>query len=310
MNESLVAPSQSISPALLLADTFTRNTRIECQADVGSKATNFQIDFDSNFPDAARTALEYAANVWHFRLTSVTTVTCRIHAIWKPLQNRNALAQAYTTAFGTFGGAIHPVAVANRVRNRDLWPNEPHIVIEVNSDFANFHFEPDGECPGDQYDLASVLLHELGHGLGFFSSFRMLDESSGTWGENLGDGVVRPFWFDRFLIEGRYFEENVIVNRTQGECGYPNPSQRLLWAMCSDAIYFNGPGARLRNGGYNVQLYAPRVWRPGSSLSHLDENEFRWGPNTLMTPSIAMGEVIHDPGNVAIKILREIGWAW
>jgi uncharacterized repeat protein (TIGR01451 family) len=51
----------------------------------------------------------------------------------------------------------------------------------------------------------------------------------------------------------------------------------------------------------------PPTWRPGSSIYHLDER-YNDTPDALMTYSLSNGESVHDPGDVARGILRDIGW--
>ena len=54
-------------------------------------------------------------------------------------------------------------------------------------------------------------------------------------------------------------------------------------------------------------MYAPSVWDPGSSISHLDE-QATLQENSLMTPYIDPGEAIHNPGKYTLSILGDLGW--
>jgi hypothetical protein len=63
----------------------------------------------------------------------------------------------------------YPSALANALAGRDLDKNNPEIVIQVNS-AAAWDTRNDGKPSGSEYDLQSVFIHEIGHGLGFLST--------------------------------------------------------------------------------------------------------------------------------------------
>ena len=64
--------------------------------------------------------------------------------------------------------------------------------LSVNSSI-NWYFGTDGQTPTTKYDLVTVALHEICHGLGFFDSFSS-DGSNGSFG--LG---VFPLIYDTFI---------------------------------------------------------------------------------------------------------------
>ncbi|KUR71576.1 hypothetical protein AQZ52_08110 [Novosphingobium fuchskuhlense] len=71
----------------------------------------------------------------------------------------------------------------NVIKNPD---NAPDIVIRVNADNLSQVFldptpETRGPVPANKYDGLSIILHELGHGLGFNGFF---DDATGTFAEN------------------------------------------------------------------------------------------------------------------------------
>jgi hypothetical protein len=62
-------------------------------------------------------------------------------------------------------------------------------------------------------------------------------------------------------------------------------------------------------GGTRPVLYTPSTWEEGSSYSHLDEDTYPAGsPDSLMTPVLDLGEVVRDPGSVALGMLADVGW--
>ena len=84
-------------------------------------------------------------------------------------------------------------------------------------------------------------------------------------------------------------------------------SRTLDNELTGGQLYFNGPVTRRYLNGDRARLYAPSEWDPGSSVSHLDELRTA-EVNALMTPYIDLGEAIHDPGNLSLSILADLGW--
>lgn len=128
---------------------------------------------------------------------------------------------------------------------------------DFNSSFPNWHFGA-GNAPCGKDDFTMVVLHELGHGLGFLGA----GDAQRSAGSVLFDGL--PKAYDR---------------RTETRGGwsllaYPDGSTQLGSALRSTGVYYDSPGARLANGGRAVKLFAPSSWQEGSSSSHLDEVAF------------------------------------
>jgi len=152
-----------------------------------------------------------------------------------------------------------------------------------------------------QLDFVSVVLHELGHGLGFGGSM-MIEESicgagMGCWGWLMG----YPFIYDRFSEDGA--GDSLIDTGV-----YPNPSTELAAALKSGSLYFDGEKAAAANGGISVPIYAPSVWISVSSYSHLDYATYYGSPNSLMTYHLTAWDAFHDPGPVTRGLFRDLGW--
>lgn len=259
----------------------------------------FEVTFQG-FSDEAKAAFQAAVDVWAITLT--TNVPIRVDAQWNALDPRVLGQAGPANVLQNFQGAPqnntwYPVALANTRSGSDLTAGSPHITAEFNSNFANWYFGTDGQTPVDKYDLMSVILHELGHGLGFVGSANV-NNGQGSWG--LGTG--RPFIYDRFV-------ENTQGKKILDTTLFPNPSTELAGQLQSTRLFFNGSRARTANGNKPVHLYAPITWEGGSSYSHLDEVTFPSGSsNSLMSPQLGMGEAIHSPGSIGLAILQDMGW--
>ena len=247
----------------------------------------------TGFTPQAQAAFQHAVNIWAGQLTS--SVTILVDAEFAPLP-AGVLGSAgpwiVRDRSGLMPGTWYPIALANKITGVDQLPGTSDIDAQFSSTFS-WYYGTDGNAPSGTYDFVSVVLHELGHGLGFIG----LANVSGGSG-SVGSGGF-PSIYDRFTENGA----------GQALLTFANPSAALAAQLTSNDIYFDGQRTRQANGGNPARLYAPAPWRGGSSYSHLDEMTFPAGnPNSLMTPQIASREAIHDPGPITRAMFEDTGW--
>ena len=258
----------------------------------------------TGFSKQASAAIDYAATILESVLPADTKFT--IKASWEKITTTGVLAQSSITGYAAGWGinalnpmALYPVALAEKIAgvslNDDL---QGDITLAVNSS-VNWYLGTDGQVPLQKYDLVTVALHEICHGLGFFDSFNT-DGTIGSWG--IGN---LPIIYDSFV-------ENFSGNRLIDTLKFLNNSTDLRSQFISNQIYFNGPlfkkySTSVNSGILRAKLYAPSTWDAGSSISHLDENA-TLRENGLMTPFIGLQEAIHNPGKYTFSILGDLGW--
>jgi hypothetical protein len=258
----------------------------------------------SGFSSQAQAAVQYAVLILENILPSDAKFT--INASWEKISTSGVLAQSSITGYvGGFGInarnplSYYPVALAEKISGQSFNDDAlGDITLAVNSSI-NWYLGTDGQVPTTKYDLVTVSLHEICHGLGFFDSF----SSNGTKG-SFGIGVL-PIIYDTFI-------ENFTGNKLTDTLKFPNNSTDLQSQLVGGQVYFNGPLLKkyATQSNYSIlraKLYSPSTFDAGSSISHLDENA-TLRSNALMTPFIDMGEAIHDPGKYTMSILGDIGW--
>ena len=255
------------------------------------KKSNFLINFNT-VPSIARPAIQAAVDIWSENFAS--TVPININVKWGSSSSYGVLASASAkNNFSNFNGApdktlYYASALANALAGRDLDPTSPEIEISITSN-APWYYGTDGICPARSFDLVSVILHEMGHGLGFVSG-NYYEPFSGF------GRVDQPTPFDAYaqLPDGRRLAD------------MPSPSLEAGKAMTSD-LFWSGENAIKANNGIKPKLYTPSIYEAGSSISHLDEATFSKSvDNAVMTPNLDSGEVFHLPGPLVLAMFEDM----
>ena len=251
------------------------------------------------FPAKAQEAFQFAVDIWQSLIDS--PVPIHMTATWQSLGlGSGILGQCspsdYYKNFNSteVWNSYYPVALVEKMLGEEVnGADKPDINASFNKDFPNWYFGTDGKTPADKYDFASVVLHELTHGLGFVGKFYS-SSGKGGYGDTDSFGAV----FDQSV-------ENKAGDRLVNTALFVNPSIKLNQNLTSNWLAFD---THLTSGSL-PRLYAPTVWDGGSSIYHLDESTYPAGdPNSLMTPFSGMGEAIHNPGQTTLSIMYQIGW--
>lgn len=278
-------------------DVFLRPSRV--------KTATINVNYIGSWDSQAQTAFQYAVDIWETLVNS--PVTIEIEAEWASLGSGilgGAGAGLYLRDFpnAPVSATWYPIGLANSLAGFDLSAGNPDIFSAFNKDFTGWYFGTDGFPPLNKYDFVSVVLHEIGHGLGFAGSMGY-SNGLGYWGKT-NDGVTfDPTIYDRFSENG---SGQSLINTAL----FGNPSTALGNQITSGNVFFDGPNAKGANNCTRPKLYAPGSWQQGSSYSHLDEATYSPGTiNSLMTPIINNGEANHDPGPVAMGIYADSGWS-
>ncbi len=194
-------------------------------------------------------AFTHAANLWGAKLQS--SVPIRIQASFEPLNctaNSATLGSAGALeVFSDFPNAPkantwYPAALANKLSGVDQNPAVADIRARFNSRLglaadclpgSPFYLGIDGNH-GTATDFVTVLLHEMGHGLGFQS---FTDEETGEYWAGV------PAVWDHFMTD----------NRTNTKWIDLSEEERVANAISGDGLSWDGP---------NVNAAVPNVLGP------------------------------------------------
>lgn len=251
-------------------------------------------------------AFQHAANIWGSHLQSAVPI--RVGGQFDPLSctaSSGTLGSAGPTSANRdfvgapVAGTWYPIALANALAGVDFLPNGNHISARFSSNIgtqgcmesSGWYYGLDASPPAGKIDFVSVLLHELGHGLGFLT---FVDRATGAKFSGYDDTYMR------------HLERHGSV-----PSGFPNmtDAQRLAASIDTGNLHWTGVNVRAVSGalsagavGDHVRMYAPNPVMPGSSVSHWDTV---LSPNQMMEPSYTAP--IHTPF-LELQLFRDIGW--
>jgi hypothetical protein len=246
----------------------------------------------NNFPEWSKAQVQAAVDVWAANFES--KVPIYIEATWGRAPSFEILGSARPgNYFSNFSGAPdpslwYPSALANALAGKDLDGDSPEMFITINS-LASWYQGGASGPSKSEYDLQSVILHEMAHGLGFLST--------NSYDDFFGYGSIdQPTPFDAYVQtgDGRRLSD------------LPSPSLELGEALTSKLVW-SGPQGIAANGGVKPLLFSPKEYEDGSSISHLDEDTFASsGSDAVMTPRLLAGEVFHDPGPLLLAMMQDL----
>ena len=255
----------------------------------------------STLGQARLNAFQHAADIWAALITS--SVPIRVDAQIDPLPFGVLGSAGPNTAHRDFPNAPqsntwYVQALANKLEGIDLSPT----ISDISATFTSlnpiipgvtWYLGLDGLPPANQIDFVTVVLHEIGHGLGFLS---LVDVETGS--KFLG--------FDDIY-------SNFLDHLGASPSDYPsmNNAQRVQANVSGNKLHFIGPQVSGASGGLTagvsgsrVHMYAPNPVEPGSSVSHFSD---QIKPDQLMEPAVSSGVAIHDVG-LTWELFHDIGW--
>ncbi len=236
-------------------------------------------------------------------------VQTRIRVFFKPGMNRS-LGLSFPTDHFEVNGARYPIAMAKLLTGRDLNTNSTGIkrydmVVNFNAN-KEYYVGTDGQPPSNQYDLVSVCVHEIVHGL--FMTTKNIIVVRGEDGSHFGDMLNKtvPNRFDQFLA----------CETDRGDCalasynldGTANDFTPLVELESKMPRYFGrcvtGNSLWFRSStGRIARIFAPNEFEKGSSITHLDESSYNH-ENSLLTPFMERGFARHAWDPLLLEILQ------
>jgi hypothetical protein len=305
----------TLDPSDIDAHYRYKPLRLRAKQPHAQTGSTFQVTYQSDcngneWPAEAIEAFEQSVELWSTYIQS--DIPIRVEANWVQ-QGQSVLGSAgpaiYYSLSQDFGpvrrNTFYPIAHISAITGHDFVEEEGDahvdIIVNINCEFERWYFGTDGQTASNRIDLVTVIMHELGHGLGFTGSMRGFPATqTATWG--LGNSGL-PVIFDLFGVNG-------LFDLLTDEFIYPKSSGALYNALTGreNGVFFSGPEAEFALENQRVPLFSPSVYSQGSSFSHLDYHFFTNTENALMRPVIDQALAIHSPGPAFCGLLDDITW--
>lgn len=142
----------------------------------------------------------------------------------------------------------------------------------------------------DEYAFTPVAIHEILHSFGFMSFI-----------ERPGENVERTWMvFDQFVVTADGSRP------IDSDYGWDAEFDPYLTGQ-NGGMYFGGANAVAAYGGL-VPLFTPNPWRPGSSMSHVDDAMFTGVNVKVMNAQAPIGPRVRILSPMEIGILRDLGY--
>jgi len=170
--------------------------------------------------------------------------------------------------------------------------------------YYGFDHQLSGHNDGRSYvaDLLGVVLHEIGHGLGFIS----IVDANGQGVTDSSNNTAYLSIFDQFVYEeslSMFWTEMTAAQRVQSSTGQSSGGNAaLVW----NGAHVNASLSRLSAGlsaGGHLKLYAPSTFDASSSVSHWDSSAT---PDLLMEPRYSLHTGDHT--DLTTCALYDMGW--
>ncbi len=280
----------------------TSNFRESAIAEIeGEKTANFEVTY-IDVPENAKFAIQKAIDIWSRLITSKMPI--RVLVNWVTLGERNLASAGSTKIFRNAPGlplqnTWYVAPLAEALLEKELNSGDIDIEIKVNSTIRWAYIG--AGIKGNEFDLTTVILHEIAHALGVSSSFDVsADNTKGFWGNSQQATLQGYYAFD-------YFIENGSNKQLINDKYFKNNSAELQKELVSNNLFFS-----LKRGflaGDKIKLFAPLKYIKGSSISHFDETAYSFNtPNSLLTPNIAQQEINYYIGDLLLNCLHNLGW--
>ncbi len=285
-------PSQSYATTIIIVNKDSAGEGFNDQSPFSPVGGNAA----TTLGQARLNAFEHAANI--LAQVLVSSVVIEVDARIDPLGPGILGSAGPNTIHRDFPNTLLPntwyvQALANALAGQDLDPTTSDINATFSSNFSNWYIGLDENPPVGQFDFATVVLHEIVHGLGFLPLVDVL-----TGEKFLGANDVFMRWLE---------------HHGSSPSDYPSMTdpQRQTASIADPNLHFVGPNLQSASSiltaghtGTHVHMYAPNPVQPGSSVSHFT-NTIK--PDQLMEPGISSGKAIHNLG-LAKPLLQDLGW--
>lgn len=237
-----------------------------------------------------RIAIERAGTYFASQFDGRGTVTVKLGTQTSAQMGGSTLAQA-GTSFSIVSGTATNGTAFEQATTTTAASSSGQIFMDFNSDQSAWFTNSTSSGNSGQFDMQSVTLHELSHGLGFLS---LITTSNGS---GIGGNTTTYSQLDTNLRVGSGASAPNLLSGTQGSYAF-NSGAVSTADLNGTNVYFHGEFAKAANGGNAVQMAG------NGDLSHLGAA----AANAVMLPAISAGTDRRAYQNLELGMMIDSGW--
>jgi hypothetical protein len=223
---------------------------------------------------------------WSSKIANVQGRQVALHLVWYNFSG-TILGGTSNAYIGDYTDAATMTEYAWRLGYNDNPGTDVVTTLDTDGATYGWNFGP-GAPPANKVDFRHVMTHELGHAVGFVSTFQLGAPGANNW------------WEGGITAWDYYLRDNNSNRPLADSTGTPGDFNQT-----SNPAYFVGPNAMAAYGGNPVPVYAPTAYSAGSSLTHLNYNTF---PTLLMSPFTLLGDGNRDVSPLEWAVMKDLGW--
>lgn len=214
-----------------------------------------------------------------------SNIAVRADFKFRDLGSTGTLGQAGPAGFDVRNGIYFAQALFNFLAKNDVNGGAISLSVEMNTNASVTWFYGASTPPTNQYSWQSVIMHEVGHSMGFF---------------------------DTVAQNGSYSNAGPSIFETITTLGVGGPALSSLdqagraQAVISNNLYWGGQFGLSANNGQAIKLFSPNPYQEGSNYSHLDPSQT--GIGGLYFPSLPDATYFPGPTKQELGIFHDVGW--
>jgi hypothetical protein len=214
-----------------------------------------------------------------------SNITVRVEIKFRDLGNSGTLGQGGPAAFQVRNNIYFAQALYNFLAKNDVNGGAISLSVDMNTNASVTWFYGASTPPAGQYSWQDVIMHEVGHSMGFFDTIA----KDGSYA-NAGPSI-----FETLATLG-------VGGSALSSLDQPGRAQ----AVISNNVFWSGQYGLTANGGQAIKLYAPNPYEEGSNYSHIDPSQA--GIGGLYYPSLADATFFPGPTKQELGIFHDVGW--
>jgi hypothetical protein len=276
-----------------------------------AQVSSFSFNINGTPPAGMASALNVAGQKWSEYLQITVPVKVNVYTLnsnqlpFSAITMANA-RQNFTNAPVT--NTLYTTALANQIAGAETNPGEFDMDIYFNI-ATPFYFGTVAPTPNQQ-DFITTAMHEIGHGLGFYSDGYVNNSGQGSFG-NIPQSALFPLtpsfgWHGQDGVPGIFDRYMVKASGNSMVTCAPQNSSALGDSIKNGPVYFSGPlYANASHSNTPVRLSGGTgTFTLGVDLLHIHDSY----ANTIMSYYWGLGDTVRTPAPWELGILREIGW--